>query len=207
MNEATRVRAPSTPHSALAIHRPDGHGFVSAAISPQFITMRTKTHTQKIIAFWAAMLMSSIPALAQSSASGRINVLVVGLRNNNGKVSCALFKSADGFPDQVDKALQQTFVEIQNQHAICEFNKVSPGEYAVSAYHDENSNGTMDRNVIGIPKEGGGAADLGIPKEGVGESNDAIGHFGPPKFDDARFSYGGGAHELTIRLRYLMAPQ
>ena len=57
---------------------------------------------------------------------------------------------------------------------------VAPGDYAVSVFHDENSNGKLDRNF------------MGMPKEGVGKSNDAAGHFGPPKYDDARFSYKGG---------------
>jgi len=63
---------------------------------------------------------------------------------------------------------------------------------AVSVFHDENGNGKLDRNFIGMPKEG------------VGASNDAVGTLGPPKFDDARFSYKGGAQSLTIHLRYLL---
>jgi uncharacterized protein (DUF2141 family) len=64
----------------------------------------------------------------------------------------------------------------------------------VSVFHDENSNGKIDRNF------------MGIPKEGVGASNDAEGRFGPPKFDDARFTYRGGLNVLTIHVRYLLAP-
>ena len=60
--------------------------------------------------------------------------------------------------------------------------------------HDENSNGKLDRNFVGMPKEG------------VGASNDAKGSFGPPKFADARFSYKGGPQEPMIHLRYLLAP-
>jgi uncharacterized protein (DUF2141 family) len=38
---------------------------------------------------------------------------------------------------------------------------------------------------------------LGIPKEGVGASNDARGHFGPPKYEDAKFKLAGN---LTIKI-------
>ena len=44
---------------------------------------------------------------------------------------------------------------------------------------------------------------LGIPKEGVGASNDAKGHFGPPKFDAAAFEYTGGRMELKIKILHL----
>jgi len=47
--------------------------------------------------------------------------------------------------------------------------------YAVSVFHDENYNGKLDTNL------------LGIPREGVGASNDARGNFRPPKFGAAAF--------------------
>ena len=34
-----------------------------------------------------------------------------------------------------------------------------PGDYGVAAIHDENSNAKLDRNFIGIPKEGFGFAN------------------------------------------------
>ncbi len=34
-----------------------------------------------------------------------------------------------------------------------------PGDYAVAAIHDENRNAKLDRNLIGIPKEGFGFAN------------------------------------------------
>jgi uncharacterized protein (DUF2141 family) len=61
----------------------------------------------------------------------------------------------------------------------------------VSAFHDENSNGKMDTNFVGKPREG------------VGASNNAKGHFGPPKFDDAAFRYSGGHLDLSIAIAYL----
>jgi uncharacterized protein (DUF2141 family) len=44
---------------------------------------------------------------------------------------------------------------------------------------------------------------LGIPKEGVGASNDAKGHFGPPKFKDAKFLVEGNPQTLVIHIHYL----
>ena len=64
----------------------------------------------------------------------------------------------------------------------------------MSAFQDENGNGKLDTNFIGMPKEG------------VGASNDAAGKFGPPKFDDARFNYKAGRSVMTIHIRYLLAP-
>jgi uncharacterized protein (DUF2141 family) len=63
--------------------------------------------------------------------------------------------------------------------------------YAVSAFHDENSNGNLDTNF------------MGIPREGVGASNNAKGHLGPPKFEAAAFQFSGGKLNLKITIKYL----
>ena len=129
-----------------------------------------------------------------TSDSNAIKVALVDLHSNDGEVRCALYSSADGFPDIFTKAAKTTTAKITNEQAVCGFSAVVPGDYAISAFQDENSNGILDRNF------------MGMPKEGVGASNDAKGSFGPPKFDDARFSYKGGLHQLTIHMRYLLAP-
>ena len=131
---------------------------------------------------------------SNTSNTNTIKVDVVGLHSNDGEVYCALYSSADGFPDGFAKAAKTTTAKITNEQAVCELPGVTPGDYAISVFHDENSNGKLDRNF------------MGMPKEGVGASNDAKGSFGPPKFADARFPYKGGPQELMIHLRYLLAP-
>jgi uncharacterized protein (DUF2141 family) len=57
--------------------------------------------------------------------------------------------------------------------------------------HDENNNGKLDVNF------------LGIPTEGVGASNDAKAMFGPPTFDAAKFVVAAPGASRTIRIVYL----
>lgn len=129
-----------------------------------------------------------------AAASNSIKVVVVGFHSDSGEADCVLFGSPEGFPSDSKIAMQRIKSRIRNRQAVCTFSGISPGEYAVSVFHDENANGILDRNLIGMPKEG------------VGASNDAAGKLGPPKFDDARFAYKGGLETLTIHLRYLAAP-
>jgi uncharacterized protein (DUF2141 family) len=147
----------------------------------------------KIFALSGAVLLLSSSALpqAQSAPGGLIRVEIRGLRNDKGQVLCALFSSASDFPKKADKAIAHGTSVITNGHAACEFPAVAPGTYAVSVVHDENSNGKLDTNFVGIPREG------------VGASNDAKGHFGPPKFDAAAFRFSGGRLELKITINYL----
>lgn len=66
---------------------------------------------------------------------------------------------------------------------------VPPGTWAVLAYHDENANGELDRNLIGIPKER------------YGFSRDARSKFGPPGFEDAMIELGDAPSVTSVRLR------
>jgi uncharacterized protein (DUF2141 family) len=59
------------------------------------------------------------------------------------------------------------------------------GDYAIRVMHDVNGNGELDSNLVGMPKEPWGM------------SNNARGNFGPPKFEDARFTLNERA-EQTI---------
>ena len=155
--------------------------------------LRFKETRREIFALAGAFLwiFSSALTQAQPPQENQIRAEIVGLRNNQGQVLCALFSSAGDFPKRADKAVAQSTSVITDRHAVCEFPGVTPGTYAVSVFHDENSNGKLDSNL------------MGIPREGVGASNDAKGHLGPPKFDAAAFHFPGGRLELKITIHYL----
>jgi uncharacterized protein (DUF2141 family) len=40
---------------------------------------------------------------------------------------------------------------VDSQTVTWRINDVSYGDYGVAVFHDENSNGKMDKNVLGIP--------------------------------------------------------
>ena len=70
------------------------------------------------------------------------------------------------------------------------FERVPPGTYAISLFHDENGNGKLDKQLI-------------LPREGYGFSRDAPVRFGPPSFASAAFAVAGADQDQTIRIRYM----
>lgn len=81
-------------------------------------------------------------------------------------------------------------IKVRASQARCDFEDIPPGTYALAVIHDENMNGVLDTNA------------LGIPREGYGFSNDARAWFGPPSFADASFHYDGRGVDLTIAMHY-----
>ena len=131
------------------------------------------------------------PPQGQLQRANLIRVEITGLRSDKGQVLCALFSAPVGFPKNSGKAAAHAKSEISERRAVCEFPGITAGTYAISVIHDENSNGKLDTNF------------LGIPREGVGASNNAKGHLGPPKFDAAAFHFPGGPLDLKITILYL----
>jgi len=152
--------------------------------------VRFKETRREILALAGFILISSA-AVAQAPQQNQIHVEITGLRNDKGQAVCSLFSSAADFPKKTEKAIVRHMSVITDRHAVCEFSGVAAGTYAISVFHDENSNGKLDSNF------------MGIPREGVGASNGAKGHLGPPKFDAAAFRFAGGRLELKITINYL----
>lgn len=141
-----------------------------------------------------AMFSISAPSLRARAdgAVGQVTVELLGLRNTQGQVFVALFRSKEGFPGSPDKAFAGKKVAIKDKQQVSvTFEGVPPGAFAVSVFHDENGNSRMERGALGIPKEGWGA------------SRDAKANFGPPSWSDAQLTLGAGEHKhIVVHLRY-----
>ncbi len=119
-----------------------------------------------------------------------LTVTIAGLRSDQGQVACELFLGPKGYPTKPDLAVQKRLVPIAQHLATCVFPRLTAGAYAVAVFHDENGNGKLDTNF------------LGIPREGLAASNDAKGSFGPPSFEAARLELGQQDIAVTVHVRY-----
>ena len=141
----------------------------------------------------AIAAFSATHAFAQDAPTGagaRIEAEATNLRNSNGSFACSLYNSPKGFPKTDDSVVGSSRVKIKDGHATCIFNNMKPGSYAVVAMHDENGDGKMHYNF------------LGIPTKGYGFSNGATAIFSAPSFDAAKFQYNGGVLKIPIPLKY-----
>lgn len=122
---------------------------------------------------------------AQSPSSCTLTVKVLGIRNTEGNIRVVLRR------DQ-NTIVETRTVEIDPKTLTSQtvFEKLPAGAYGVSVVHDENKNGQLDRN------------DLGVPVEGYGHSNNPTKRAGPPSFDETKITVSQPATSTEINLIY-----
>ena len=121
-----------------------------------------------------------------AACAGDIRVHITKINHPLGDVYVGLFKQAKGFL-HIDRAYKKIKRKAK-QSLYCRFRNIPKGTYAIAIFHDANSNGILDTNFIGIPKEQ------------TGTSNNVISHFGPPSFEKAKFKHTTKT-KLSIGLR------
>lgn len=152
--------------------------------------MRTANFIKYVLALLIAM--ASLPVTSQTRfVKGNLKVVVTNFKNNSGQAAFFLFNSGDAFPNHTEKALLSGYIKIAGNTAEYTFTNIDMVTYAVYVFHDEDKNKALKTNF------------LGMPKEGIGVSNNAKGHFGPPKYDDAKFNFNKPAQTISISLSYL----
>jgi uncharacterized protein (DUF2141 family) len=115
-----------------------------------------------------------------------LEVVVAGVRTNRGHVLVALCTRSEflkphcAYSGRAPAQPGKTVVPIVG---------APPGVYAVQAFHDEDDNGAITRNI------------LGLPTEGLGFSRNPPFRFGPPRFDDAAIELGAQGGRVTVSLR------
>jgi len=129
--------------------------------------------------------------VVECTGTANLTVAVGGFRNSEGVALVSIFRSPRGFPDETSEAVANRRALIANRRATVVFENLPCGIYAVTVHHDENDNGRMDRNWLGIPREGHGA------------SNDPQGSFGPPDFSECSFLLTSKDLAIKIFLRYI----
>jgi uncharacterized protein (DUF2141 family) len=118
-----------------------------------------------------------------------LQIHVTGFRNNKGHAGGTIFASPDGWPENTAKAVAHGGFPIAGNQATETF-QIPPGKYGVAVIHDENGNHKLDRNF------------LGIPKEGFGFANNPHVVMSAPPFPVAAVQVGCPVTQVEIRLIY-----
>jgi uncharacterized protein (DUF2141 family) len=143
----------------------------------------------KTISFVGPMLAGTL--LSLQAFSGEVHAAIDGVKNSKGHVRCGIYRSADGFPKESQRAFKLVTEPADPTGVRCDFSDIPAGTYAISVFHDENDDGVLNTNF------------LGMPREGYGVSNNHTYAMHAPDFEESHFTVDAQAPtELQIHLKY-----
>jgi len=120
-----------------------------------------------------ALLIVFVSATSILSAQNvNLTIKITGIEKIAGKVEVGLYNNADNFPKE-NKEFKKASI-IVNANVLTYIFTVPAGNYAVAIFQDENSDGVMNKNF------------LGIPQEKFGFSNNVKPIFSAPSFEDTK---------------------
>ena len=145
----------------------------------------------KWVTVGAAGLVWACAAGAGRAEDASITFVVNGLRFSGGSVrvdvctQATFLKSECPFSGAAPAVKGETSVTVEG---------VPPGVYAAQIYHDWNDNHRVDRQA------------LGIPREGLAFSNDAPLGLRGPSFERASFVHTEDPQTFTVQLHHFARP-
>lgn len=136
----------------------------------------------KKIVVLCGMICMSVYGFSQT----KLQVTVTHIKGAKGNIIVGIFDSDENF---LKKPVDGKMIKASGDSVTVVFENLKPGKYAISVLHDANKNEDLDKNK------------LGIPKEGFGFSNNVIGAMGPPSFERAQFDLAPDQKDLDIDIK------
>lgn len=144
--------------------------------------MNRAAATFRVVPFALIAALSSAGVFA-----GDLTVKLHGIRAQTGLIKVAVVDSQQAW-DGKAAPVQADGAPARAEEASFTFKDLKPGSYAVMITHDENGNGKLDTNIMGIPLEGYGFSN-----------NPQV--MRKPTWDEARFTVADSDVVIDIDLR------
>lgn len=135
-----------------------------------------------LITLLIALTTTTFSLFSQNAQT--ITVTISNVSSNEGTVKFGLHNKETFMKMNPLQVAEST---IENGKCKIVFKNVPAGEYAITCFHDKNNNGKMDFQSNGMPLEAYGA------------SNNVM-NFGPPQYNDAKFTITDKDVSLDIKL-------
>lgn len=144
-----------------------------------------------ILSIFLAMFVHEIVQAQEVSYQEEFSsfeLTIEGIPEAKGEIRIAVFNSEASYNEK-EEPIHAVVLPVNGQTLIWDDEKLAYGDYAIAVYHDKNTNGELDSNI------------LGIPKEAYGFSNNARGRFGPASWKDAHFTISSSSYSMSIQVK------
>ena len=109
-----------------------------------------------------------------SAENPELTIKISNIEKIKGEIKIGVFNKDKNFLKE-SGSIKNYSIKVDKNTETITITDLPKGEYAITMYHDENSDNECNRNFMGIPKEAYGFSNNFKPK------------FGPPKFNDCKF--------------------
>lgn len=122
----------------------------------------------------------------------KVQMKIEGIRNSNGNIQLGIFTNQEQFSKE-EPVIEKVFSK-RNMRAgvlVVQF-ELEPGNYGIAVLDDENKDGDMNYNF------------LGVPREGFGFSNFVSSGMTKPRYSDFSFDVKTGLNKVEVKIRYIL---
>lgn len=138
-----------------------------------------------------ALVVIGALALTSRTEAAELTVTITDFRNTQGHLLLSIVDSEAGWNGQAKPVAAEKWVVAEKaadgKSLQAKFS-LPAGKYAVQVLHDENDNGTIDFNSMGIPTEGHGTSNNPVVQR-------------RPHFSEAVFELTDAPTTISIRLQ------
>ena len=122
-----------------------------------------------------------------SAENPELTIKISNIEKIRGEIKIGVFNKDKDFLKE-SGSIKNYSIKVDKNTAVISITDLPKGEYAITMYHDENSDNECNRNFMGIPKEAYGFSNNFKPK------------FGPPKYNDCKFIL---ADDKTLNIKMI----
>ena len=139
-------------------------------------------HIVTTVALLLSLTGFNVLAADGTEAGANLRVVATNVKSDKGRLFVWVYDKKDDWLSDRDRTQKSVVIAGNRVNDTVTVELLLPeGEYALSIFQDENDNGKLESNFIGLPKEPAGLSNNLRPK------------FGPPKFKNAAFAVTVGA--------------
>ena len=138
------------------------------------------------------LFLSFFLCIGKLASAQALTVSIENIQTSQkGDIIVGIYNNSEHFTTIGKEVIGKSIAVANNEKEVLTFTYIPPGTYSIAVFHDANQNGKLDKNW------------LGIPKEGYGFSKNIFGSLGPPTFKETNFDWHPSQTlQLSIGLKY-----
>lgn len=137
------------------------------------------------IVFWTSSLLGT----CQLNTVSSISLSIENLQSGQGDLHIAIYDEEEKFTKSKEPYLLKIHKVAATGRLQLQLDSIPHGRYALAIYHDVNSNGDLDKNIFGIPKEP------------YGFSNNPPAKWSAPKYKETSFMLEEEGVKLVVSVK------